>query len=161
MIALGLKRFRDKLGYSQTGIAESVGMKQTTWSGWENNPPDALEWLVELSRRHGVSIEYILGVTDDPTPIVPVTTGLLGAEQQAPLSVEALAQIAKILLEMEVRAREAISKELTLGAMKYIERWKDVDAAEEFYQAVDLLRRTGDDSALTAWLARYLSDDEP
>lgn len=168
MIAVALKRFRDKLGYSQTGIAESVGMKQTTWSGWEKDPPDAMEWLVRLSRRHGVSMEYILGETDDPTPIVRLDTSDLNEEKTkyissewlSPLQQDAMEQIAQTLKAFEMKARESVATEMMRGAMIYVEEWMGIEAADEFYQAIDLLRRTGDDSALTGWLARYFGDDD-
>ena len=67
MVEVGerLKQFRDEIGYSQWGVAESVGMKQRTWAGWEKQPPQALLYLRQLSVTFGVSADYLLGLTDD------------------------------------------------------------------------------------------------
>lgn len=168
MIARSLKRFRDTLGYSQEGIAGSVGMRQTTWSGWEKNPPDAMQWLVSLAKRHGVSIDYMLGLTDDPAikrsgdgefperglEVINVMKGMSPQQQ------EAMIEVSKIFQKLETEARESVTKDLLLGAMQYIETWRGVEAAEEFYQAISALRRTGGDAALRAWFTTYFGNDD-
>ena len=63
-----LKRFRDEIGYSQDGVAGSIGMKQRTWADWEKQPPQALLYLRTLAETHQVSADYLLGITDDPSP---------------------------------------------------------------------------------------------
>lgn len=44
----------------------SIGMKQTTWGGWERNPPEPLMLLARLAQRYNVSADYLLGLVDDP-----------------------------------------------------------------------------------------------
>lgn len=167
MIADSLRRFRDSLGYSQGGLAESVGMKQTTWSGWENNPPEALRLLVLLSDRYGVSIDYILGITDNPkrtdsvADLSPDAQQMISAlGEMTTLQQSATLRIAQIITEVENQARTTAIRELALISMSHIKNLLGVEAAEDFYQAVDLFRRTGDSSALTAWLSTHLGDDE-
>lgn len=63
-----LKRLRIRTGFNKAGMAHSAGMGARTWSDWESDPPDQLIWLVNLANRHEVSADYILGLTDDPSP---------------------------------------------------------------------------------------------
>lgn len=60
------RELRDRVDVNQTQIAISVGMSQATWSDWENNPPKQLQWLENLGRRYQISIDYLLGLVDDP-----------------------------------------------------------------------------------------------
>ena len=64
-----LKSLRDRFGYNQSGMAASVGMKQTTWSDWEKQPPAQFELLARIARHYGVSADYLLGIVDDPQPV--------------------------------------------------------------------------------------------
>lgn len=61
-----LKEMRDKLGYSQEGMAKAIGMTQTTYAGWEKAPPEAFERLARLAAHYHVSADYLLGIIDDP-----------------------------------------------------------------------------------------------
>ena|SRR5574343_759978 len=63
-----LKELRDRLGYSQEGIAASVGMTQVSWDRWESSPPQALAQLARIAVQYGISADYLLGITDDPLP---------------------------------------------------------------------------------------------
>ncbi len=67
-LAERLKELRDKLGYSQKGMAAAIGMDQTVWSRWERTPPEALDYLQSIADHYGVSADYLLGITDDPSP---------------------------------------------------------------------------------------------
>jgi transcriptional regulator with XRE-family HTH domain len=163
-----LKKFRDSLGYNQEGIAESVGMKQRTWSDWEKSPPEALQWLVNLSRRYSVSVDYLLTLTDDPTPHKSnaVAYPLRNPEiadlmRLMPLyQQDAILQMVAVIRKIEKEAHNAAGLELLHSVMKPIEEMFGINSAEEFYQAGDLLRRTGDQSAVIDWLARYLGGDK-
>lgn len=66
-VAERLKQIRDRLGYSQDGMAASIGMKQRTWADWEKKPPQALLFLRKLVEKHEMSADYLIGLTDDPT----------------------------------------------------------------------------------------------
>jgi hypothetical protein len=43
-------------------------MDQTVWSRWERTPPEALSLLRNIAVKFSVSADYLLGLTDDPTP---------------------------------------------------------------------------------------------
>ena len=63
-----IKELREQYGYSQEGVAGIVGMSQTTYSGWEKQPPESLRRLAALARHYDVSADYLLGLSNDPTP---------------------------------------------------------------------------------------------
>lgn len=156
------------MGYNQEGIAATVGMKQRTWSDWEKKPPDALQWLVNIGTKYSLSVDWLLGLTDNPTPnrngIQPYPEhGVKVLETMRDMSTheqEAILQIAKILREVESEARRAAMIDMLRSVMAPIKDLLGADAAEDFYQAVSLLRRTGDQSALLSWLHTYLGKDE-
>lgn len=54
---------------SQAEFAAKIGTKQTTYSSWERGIKEpSLEVTAEISRLFGVSVDWLLGLTDDPTP---------------------------------------------------------------------------------------------
>ena len=62
----GLREDRD---LNQTQVAKMLGMSQTGYSKYEtgeNDIPTAV--LIKLSRFYQVSIDYLLGESDDPSP---------------------------------------------------------------------------------------------
>jgi len=66
--ALRLKELRKKMGVSQSGLAEELGVTKQTISLWERGPrkPEQ-ETLRKLVQLFDVSEEYLLGVSDEPT----------------------------------------------------------------------------------------------
>lgn len=67
-IARRLRDFRLGEHRNQEGVAKVAGMAQSAWAGWEKNPPKALQSLVDLAVHYGVSTDYLVALTDDPTP---------------------------------------------------------------------------------------------
>ncbi len=65
-----LRSLREKKGISQTEAAKRLGMARTTYSNYEagNREPDN-ESLKKLAEFYEVSADYLLGRTNDPTPI--------------------------------------------------------------------------------------------
>ena len=62
-----IRDLREDRDMNQTQIAKMLGMSQTGYSKYEtgeNDIPTAI--LIKLSRYYGVSIDYILGETDNP-----------------------------------------------------------------------------------------------
>lgn len=73
-IAESLKRFRGQFGLSQKAVAEKIGITQPAYSQYEFNyhkdkpkTPSA-DVVIKLSKAFNVSSDYLLGLTDDPTP---------------------------------------------------------------------------------------------
>ncbi|HEM3629333.1 TPA: helix-turn-helix transcriptional regulator [Streptococcus suis] len=62
-----LKKLRIKKGFTQKEIGELVGVKQNTFTNWERGTREpSFEKLVELSIVLETTIDYLLGVTDNP-----------------------------------------------------------------------------------------------
>ncbi len=63
-----IRDLREDSDLSQTQLAKIIGMSQTGYSKYEtgeNDIPTLI--LIKLSRFYDVSIDYILGETDNPT----------------------------------------------------------------------------------------------
>ena len=64
---LKLKDLRKKQGYSQTQIAAMLGITQQAYANYERGARQAdYGTLSKLSKHFGVSIDYILGNTEEP-----------------------------------------------------------------------------------------------
>lgn len=63
------KRLRKEKGLTQVELAKILHVNQSTPSKWEKNIaiPDPV-MLKQLSNFYGVSVDYLLGRTDNPTP---------------------------------------------------------------------------------------------
>jgi transcriptional regulator with XRE-family HTH domain len=62
-----VRDLREDRDISQTQLAKILGMSQTGYSKYEtgeNDIPTAI--LIRLARFYGTSIDYLLGITDDP-----------------------------------------------------------------------------------------------
>lgn len=62
-----IRHLREDRDLTQTQIARQLGMSQTGYSKYEtgeNDIPTAV--LIRLARLYGVSIDYLLGESNDP-----------------------------------------------------------------------------------------------
>ena len=65
--AMRLKALREKRGISQLKLAMDLGMNQNSISRYENETRQAdYDTLIKLADYFGVSIDYLLGRTDNP-----------------------------------------------------------------------------------------------
>lgn len=65
------KECREKTSYTQKQVAVILGVKPPQISKWESgtgNP--SRENCIKLAKLYGVSTDYLLGISDDSTPIV-------------------------------------------------------------------------------------------
>ena len=62
------RELRERGNYSQEGIAAVAGVSQATWSAWERQLPSQFEAIANLARYYDVSADYLLGLSNDPTP---------------------------------------------------------------------------------------------
>ena len=68
-----LRDLREDHDLSQKRLAEQLGMSQTGYSKYEtgeNDVPTGI--LIRLSRLYNVSIDYLLGETNDPARHAPL-----------------------------------------------------------------------------------------
>lgn len=68
-----LNRFREcreKTSYSQKQVALILGVKPPQVSKWESGTGGpSRENCVKLAKLYNVSADYLLGITDDPSPV--------------------------------------------------------------------------------------------
>lgn len=64
-----IKELRVQRGLKQTDLCKQLGVTQGALSGWENEnyEPD-IKALKKMSEIFGVSVDYILCLTDEPSP---------------------------------------------------------------------------------------------
>jgi transcriptional regulator with XRE-family HTH domain len=69
VLAERLKRLRMGLGLNQTELAERAGIPYQVISRIEHGHQSIyVERLAELAKTLNVSADYLMGLTDDPTP---------------------------------------------------------------------------------------------
>ena len=64
-----IRDLRQDHDLTQAQVAQMLGMSQTGYSKYEtgeNDIPTAI--LIKLARFYGTSVDYLLGLTDDPKP---------------------------------------------------------------------------------------------
>ena len=62
-----LKELRESRGYTQLKVAMDLNMNQNSVSRYENGQREAgYDLLIRFADYYGVSIDYILGRTNDP-----------------------------------------------------------------------------------------------
>lgn len=70
-MAFNLVAFRKSLGMSQKDFAESIGVGQTTYNGYEKGAREPRsDFWIKVAMKYNVSIDYLLGYTDNPAPVV-------------------------------------------------------------------------------------------
>ncbi|MFA8439341.1 helix-turn-helix domain-containing protein [Pueribacillus sp. YX66] len=67
MLPKRLKELREKSGYLQKFVADKLGVKSNTLSGYENGTrsPDP-DMLISLAKLYDVTTDYLLGKSDSP-----------------------------------------------------------------------------------------------
>ena len=64
-----LKELREAADKTQAEIAAYLNVKQNTYSQYENEKREiTIESLIRLAKFYSVSVDYILGLTENDTP---------------------------------------------------------------------------------------------
>ncbi|MCR5503385.1 MAG: helix-turn-helix domain-containing protein [Lachnospiraceae bacterium] len=64
-----IRDLRENKNLRQEDLAKHLHVAQRTYSRYENaERAIPTEALIEIAKFHGCSVDYILGLTDDPTP---------------------------------------------------------------------------------------------
>ena len=64
-----LRDLREDRDLNQAAVAEILHVSQTTYSRYESGVLDVPSAsLIALARYYGTSVDYLLGLTDNPTP---------------------------------------------------------------------------------------------
>lgn len=68
---LRIKEAREKAGYAQKDLADLVGVKPTTFNGYECGKHDPKsDLLVKIANVCGVTVDYLLGVNIKTAPSI-------------------------------------------------------------------------------------------
>lgn len=64
-----IKDLREDRDLTQKAVAEYLHIKQNTYSQYENGQRQIpLDSLIALAKFYKTSVDYVLGLTDNPTP---------------------------------------------------------------------------------------------
>lgn len=65
-----IKEARERAKYTQTELASLIGVAPNTFCGYENGLHDPRsKLLIKIAHECNTTIDYLLGLTDDPTRI--------------------------------------------------------------------------------------------
>ena len=71
-----IRDLREDADLKQRDMAEYLNCSQVCYSHYELGKRDIpTDVLVRLSRYYGVSVDYLLGLTDEPSPYPPARRG--------------------------------------------------------------------------------------
>ncbi len=71
IFAIRVKKLRKANGEQQKDLAEAIGATQATISDIENGrKATSFDRLAEICKHYNVSADYLLGLTDEPRPLV-------------------------------------------------------------------------------------------
>ena len=70
MIGERLIDLRKDMGLTQKELSEKLFINYRTYSGYERNETEASDdFKIKLAQFHNVSVDYLLGIIDNPRPI--------------------------------------------------------------------------------------------
>ena len=68
-VTMRIKDLREDRDLTQKAVAEYLHIKQNTYSQYENGQRQIpLDSLIALAKFYKTSVDYVLGLTDNPTP---------------------------------------------------------------------------------------------
>jgi len=93
-----LLELRNEKNMSQREMAKNLGVSQGTYCNWENNRTEpSIEQLIEIARFFSVSVDYLVGNSDE-IGIINVKKPLSKEELQVLSTLNALSDQSKTLL---------------------------------------------------------------
>lgn len=69
-----LKELRQQKGFTQGYCASKINIPRSTWAGYEakNQVPKDKAILKQIAELLGTTSDYLLGVTNDPEPVIEI-----------------------------------------------------------------------------------------
>lgn len=116
MVTIGnrIKFLREKEGLSQKEFAKKMNISRSTASMYEsgkNIPPDDIKII--MAKYFGVSLDYLMGLTSDPTPSREITTDFANILEEMDFVLE---NTPSLMLHGDVMDEE--TKELLQASLK-------------------------------------------
>lgn len=72
---MNLRKLRKAEGLTQQALAEKMGVSRSTVAMWETGTDCGMENAQRLAELFGVSLDYLMGRTDDPKEVLTTPTG--------------------------------------------------------------------------------------
>lgn len=149
-LARRLRERREKFGLTQGEAAEAIGVTQQHLSALErgDSRPPMLEHVSKWARLYGTTVDYLLGLTDNPAPgagatLPPRWEEMLGIMGQLSEDGRAeLLDVAGVIVQHE--ARRAAWNEAAAELVRLV---GDEEAARLLAQVI-AAARTGDESGI-------------
>jgi len=163
VLAKRLRQLRDAHALSQGQVAVYVGVAQTSYSALERGVvhPKTIDAITALARFYEVSADYLLGLTDDPTPVgraeaaPPLAAEMLHTMRRlGPAHSRRLLVMAQALADDEEAQREAAHIEQRVNQIADV---LGDDAFEKVMEALLVAARTGDEATLRTVLDAALA----
>lgn len=108
-VPAAFKRFRKEFGLTKSEMARALGIAPTSYKyeqiGESNNP--TAKTLFRLAKAYNVSIDYLLGLTDVPTPHWSTQENLVESELHENSVAAELAEIKTRLAQIELALKDA------------------------------------------------------
>ena len=105
-----LKRFRGQFRKTQNDVAAKLGIKQASYAQYEQktkpSTPSA-DTIIKLAKGYNISADYLLGLTDEPRPLI-VEKSVLNTESETEL--QALKADNQFLKEQLAKLVEKVDK---------------------------------------------------
>lgn len=107
-VAEAFRRFRLAKGLSQQAMAEKIGVKQGSYTAYENKgTAPTVDKLRKMAIDFGVSTDYLLGLTEDPRPVGEIIAAQKSLEStESGDLAERLSKLEAAVAELQ-KAREA------------------------------------------------------
>lgn len=126
-----LRECREKANLSQKYVALSLGVAAPSVSNWESGKTKpSRENTVRMADLYGVSVDYLIGRTDDPTPAANQHTQTQESESGVPQTTEAKILAAGID-RMPAKDRERALNLVRVAFYQYEEYFSKGDDADE------------------------------
>lgn len=72
-MSIRIREARERAGLSQKGLAEELGIKPTTFNGYETGAHDPKSDILKaIAERCNTTVDFLLGLTDDPRGLTDI-----------------------------------------------------------------------------------------
>ena len=115
-IANRIKYLRENLGITQTELAKILKLSKSTISQYEtdtNNPPDDIK--IAMANYFNVSLDYLMGRTEDPTPINKEGVDILTKLEEVDFVLESVPNLALRGKAIDDETRELLKTSLAMA----------------------------------------------
>lgn len=104
-----LKELRESLGLTQEEFGKSVGVAKTTYNNYEKGERDPKsDFWIAVAQKYGVTIDYLMGYSDDPKKIGKENTPTPSSDDAGVLTQEELSRISAAMGQLNEEGRERV-----------------------------------------------------